>query len=521
MMPKDPTIGATAHSLVRGFPRTIFGVKAFATCAAVFGVLALIKLNRYGLDGDEATSRWLATMPLADMFAYLRLQDKVFALYYVVLHFWALGGHGVAYLRASSLAFAAGSLALVYRTATALFDRTFGFWSAVLLASSFLFIVDADRIRAEIMMLFFCVLAARCAVENMQKKDARSAWGFALSAVAAIFAHPMACAWVTALAAGAVLFGGKGAAARLAPPFAAVGVFGLAPLAWFTVLDRYGAQIAWIGPLSVGKIAVSLLYFSGGGSIAAALVLAGLVGVGIFKSGGREGARNVLLFWLAAAFGIVLAISRGVDVIQPYYYLYCWIPVSILGGAALASARRAHARYAGGALVAVFVALNAYQIAYNPWRREDFQAAAAFLHGRVAASDAIVVHAAYYARALYYALQAQGDERYLARFVYPRRPFREFRQDPPAALARRVGRNHSDVWLVLSHASLSRFPAVARLIARYPRRAAHTFAGVRVVHLWRGEPLTARRRADSSEKSARGPARLRRGTGRRARSLRR
>lgn len=449
----------------------------------------LINFNRYGFDGDEATSRWLATMPLSSMFHYLQLQDKVFALYYSVLHVWALGGHSVMYLRGLSVIFAAASLVVVYRLATMLFDRAAALWSIALLSASFLFIMNAERARAEIMMFFFCALATLFALDVVQKKDSRQApWLFALFSSAAIYSHPTAIAWVGALIASTLAFSAerKAAVTRLALPISGIAVCAVVPLLVFTALDRFGSQIGWIGPITVEKLANSLRYFTAGGSVLGGLLLA--IAFGAALRGGAPSHRANLyltLFWLACSAAIVLLISVRRDIIQPYYYIYDWIPVAMLCGVGLEAIRDSKFRSAAPAILAAFALLNAYELANNSWRREDFRAAAAFLHGKVTSSDAIVIHAAYYMRAVYYSMQEQGNGAYISQIVYPRNGLKEFREDPSPALAANVSREYGSVWLVLSHDYIDNWPGVAGLFRKYPHSKVRTFKGVRLVHLWR------------------------------------
>lgn len=463
-----------------------------ASCLAVFAAFFSIDLNRYGLDGDESVSRWLSAMPLAAMFGHIRTKDGVFALYYSVLHFWALGGHETPYLRASSVIFAAAGLAVVYFIAAMLFGRAVAAWAVCVQCVSFLFVKYATIARPYAMEFFLCAMAALFAVYAMQKKnDGRGPWLFAFCSILAVFAHPAAIAWIAALAISISAFDAdrRAAALRLNLPLAAIVFFGVVPLAIVTAMDRFGEQIAWIGPITVPKFGVSLLYFSGGGSIIAAVLLGVLLAAAWRRvAPARINSLYLVLFWLMCSLALILLISVKTDITQPYYYIYCWIAVSILAGAGLDAIQRS--RYAGAAIVllALFAVLNLYEVADSPWRREDFRAAAGALHGKIQPSDAIVVQAAFYMRALYYAMEERGDRRYVAQMAYPRDGLRAFREDPPATLAENIGRRYASVWLILSHPDLERWRVVTDLIRRYPDRRTLAFQGVTVERLWRPSP---------------------------------
>jgi hypothetical protein len=477
-----------------------------ALSLAIFAALLLVNYNRYGLDGTESTSRWLSAMPFAGMFAHLRTQDAVFAFYYSVLHLWALGGHSVPCLRALSVLFALASLPVVYRIAAMLFDRSVAAWSVGALSTSFLFVTFATKVRGYSLEFFLCALAALFAVRIMQKtNERRDPWLFALWSILAIFAHPMAVAWVLMVGAAAVAFSDERArsALRLLAPSAAIALFAIVPLGIAAAVNRNGEQIEWIGPLTLGNLVWSLRYFTAGGSKAAVVVLAALFTIAVWRVTPSQ-RRNLylVLFWLAGSIAVIILVSLKIDVIEPYYYLYAWIALSIVCGVALESLRASRFAYAAAALIAALALLNGYELAHNPWRHPDWRSAAAFLHGNVGASDAIVVHNAFHARPLYYALEEIGDERYFSELAYPREPFNDFTESPPPTLADHVARRYSSVWLVLRNDDIEHTPAVKALYGRYAHSDMRVFQGVRIAHLWgaahHGSARTAERPAPGS-----------------------
>jgi 4-amino-4-deoxy-L-arabinose transferase-like glycosyltransferase len=119
-------------------------------------------------------------MPLSAMLLRLRWADASDALYYTVLHFWALGGHSTPFLRLLALIFAGASLFAVYRLAAFLLDRSTAAWAVGILSASFLFITYAANLRTYSMLFLFCSLAALYVVRTMYTADDRAPRLFAL-----------------------------------------------------------------------------------------------------------------------------------------------------------------------------------------------------------------------------------------------------------------------------------------------------------------------------------------------------
>jgi hypothetical protein len=462
------------------------GLNLWFVWVPVFISLVLINYDRYGLDGDEAASRWYAAMPYASMLAHMRHFDAADTLYYSVLHLWALGGHSSQFLRALALIFALASLVVVYRIAALLFDRATAVWSVGVLSTSFMFVTYASDLRTYSMEFLFCSLAALYIVRAMYVPgDERAPLLFACWSVAALLAHPMAVAWIAALLIGALAFAPEreSIARRLRRPSLAIVLLGIGPVAIATRLNGTGG-IAFIGPLTFGKIVDSLTYFSGGGSAIIGLLLAALVVCGLMRAPAAQRSKLYLVvFWLFCSIAVMIAISTRVDVMEPRYYIHAWIALCIACGAGVRSLASRQSLYAGGFILAALIALNAYVLASNPWRHEDWRAAVALLRGRMAPSDAIVIYTGRYIRPVYYALQETGENAYASQIVFPRTGVNYNGEPPPPTLPEDLSRRHTTVWLMLSHEKAHPSAVISALLQRYRHTEVHVFNLLRVARL--------------------------------------
>jgi hypothetical protein len=121
----------------------------------------------------------------------------------------------------------------------------------------------------------------------------------------------------------------------------------------------------------------------------------------------------------------------------------------------------------------------------NPWRHEDWRAAAALLRGKVAPGDALVVYTGRYMRALTYAMQEVGDSRYLKQVVYPRTGVAFSGELPSPGLPNEIARRYTDVWVLLSHDQAHPSATITALFRHYPHAQIRAFNLVRVARLSR------------------------------------
>jgi 4-amino-4-deoxy-L-arabinose transferase-like glycosyltransferase len=132
---------------------------------------AALALRLWGVDSesiwlDEATSIFLARMPLADMVRWTAA-DIHPPLYYALLHAWLTFGDSEVVVRSLSVVSGACAIPLIYLLAQRLFNRRVALGAAVLLATSPLHVWYSQETRMYALLATFALASTYCMVRAL------------------------------------------------------------------------------------------------------------------------------------------------------------------------------------------------------------------------------------------------------------------------------------------------------------------------------------------------------------------
>ena len=361
---------------------------------AVAAALRTITLGSKGLWLDEAYSVHLAGQRLGGLISQLSLESTP-PLYYLSLHFWMnIFGTGEAAVRALSLVFSLGTIAVLYALGRKFFGRAAGVAAAVLAAVAPLQVYYAQETRMYSLLallaaglLYFTVSIAGAPSEKTEGMPAalkRSAIGMGVAGLLLLYTHTVAL-WFVAGCFVAALYFSRDKKARMPVLLSAAGM-AIAYLPWALVLIKQVARqstvLQWFVPFwnskpvwrhavdslsgfSFGPFPPYLAIRDGAGFAVIGLVLAlAVLAWGLVARWKLMAARACALVGLLA-FGFPLVYSR---LFQPVYipgrtdqYLQPVFLLLVGAGIAAVSGRKV----IQAAVVVLFAALSVYVLI--PW----------------------------------------------------------------------------------------------------------------------------------------------------------
>ena len=138
---------------------------------------------------DELNSIKLARQSLSALSLYLLKEDRHPPLYFMLLHFWIMGGENLAYLRLFSSLVGALTILSVYFLGKELFEHRVGLFAAILLAVSPLHIFYSQFARNYSLFILFTVLSFYCLLRATASNRWRWWALYVLFALASLFTH--------------------------------------------------------------------------------------------------------------------------------------------------------------------------------------------------------------------------------------------------------------------------------------------------------------------------------------------
>ncbi len=416
-------------------------------------------INRRSMWLDEASSVYIASRDLSGMIHVLRHTDGVFTFYYGMLHAWLMMfGDSAISVRMLSVIFALSTLPIYYAITQRLFNRNIAFVSTLLLGTSFMFLRYSVETRAYSLELFLCTISLFYFLKARDEPRFTNYLFYALAAMLAIYAHPLAILWPVAHGASLLFMPvSRRFLKGMILCFFAI-VAGLIPLG--IVVHLNGAhQIDWIARMSVSRFVVDVELLLGGplGGPLHHSELALLVGLpvivacrALWQSTQRQIAL-VLLTWFALPLVMMAIFSLWKPIGQANYFLYTILPAFMLVSIGLCWVADRWGKTVAAAIISLIIAGGITQ-AYMQ-KVEDWRSVTAFLQQRARAADGLIVYTPFSVEPLLYSEKEHNTTipavLLFPTDVNPRDGFPSGRF--PNDLPRSASVHYERIWLVLSH----------------------------------------------------------------------
>ena len=379
---------APAARRTRAVDALVVGVGMLVTLA-----LVLPSYARRPFWFDELVSLEIAGLGPRSFVEYVFGVESNMALYHALLGPWTRVSDAEAWVRLPSVAFAVGTLPVLYALGRRLFDRTTAALAVALMCVNVSFLGHARDARSYALVLLLVTASSLFLVRAVQEDRARDWTGWAAVAALAVWAHLFAVLVLGAQVAWLLLRSVPVSRRRALVAVGAVAALVL-PLALAVALGGQSAQLDWLdtpGPRQLPGLGewfvasrVTLVVYAAG-------VLAALVAA--YRTRNRA-PYALLLLWLLVPPAIAFVLSYVAEPVYLYrYFLMCLPALVLLAGAGFASIRPL---WLGIALATVACGLSVRTAAdCQPdcrTRYDDWKAAISYLEADARPGDAIVVY---------------------------------------------------------------------------------------------------------------------------------
>ena len=459
-------------------------------------------IDSHSLPLDEAFSASVSSQDPLGMVQFL-VADTVSALYYLLLHGWLHIASGTVGIRALSAVLTLAALPIFGLLALELFDRRIALAATALLVASSEFLWYAVEARSYALTFLGCTAAAlffvRCAKRNRPFDYA----AFAISAVAATYAHATAALFVAGLLASWLMFHHVRVATRRLWYALASVVTALLPLV--ALVTHEGTRsITWTRGVSAPNVALFAAHLFGGPAetplatlLAAALVGFAAAGYVAAQHHGWRREATIVLTWALVPLALGMLLSMKDPVLVPHHFRFCLIPASLLAGCALGELARRRVFVAAALLVAY---TSASLLEVLPLQREDWRSLSVSLARESRPRDGLIVFAPYALIPLEYASREMHVTSSAA-LIYPSEPVSNGATiEPMSPDLRNTLVAYRRVCIVLAHES-SQWPSViASLTDLYPCSTRRAFGQIELVRFSRaGCPVRSQQKRDAVE----------------------
>jgi uncharacterized membrane protein len=368
--------------------------------------LRLLGINSRPLFYDEAFSYFLSVQSFGQIIQGTAA-DTMPPLYYFLLHFWALFGQSVAWLRGLNVLLSLGVIFLAYRLTCDLYGQPAGVWAAALVAVAPFQIYYAQEMRMYTLLALGLTGFSWCFLRIYRDEGPwRTQWplwaAMALFGEIALYSHNLAG---FTLAVPAIFLLVKRRWKLLLKLCGCLAAMGIGFLPWLLLVPGQVQKIQtafWtprpgvVEILQVVVMFVTNLPLPGWGIAAAAVVSAQLIAITILEirhnHWGDQGLQ--FLFWYLLGPGAILFglsylmrpvfIPRGLIASAVAGY-------AILGRLAACGQNRTVGFIAGGLFIAASLAALPYQVQYREFPRSPYQEAVAWLNANKAPGE-VVLH---------------------------------------------------------------------------------------------------------------------------------
>jgi mannosyltransferase len=446
-----------------------------AGVCAITGFLGAFRLGTKSIWTDEAFSVAVARLGLPTIARMLTHAESFNGLYYILLHFWQLGGDSETWLRLPSVVFGVLAVFVLFALTRRLFGLRVALIAATLLAVNSFFVYYEQDVRPYSLAVFLVVLATFLFVKAVEDPSLWRWLGYGVVGALAVYAHLFA-AFVLFAHLSSLLI--RRPRPRLRDLAAAYGLIALVVAPLLTVMVRtdplsrefidqpHLGSFRWLflnltgggGLATTGSFALLVAYF-----VACCLGLLWILRAVIDRKAHRETGNGwpygLILSWLSVPILGSFAVSMvRAPIFYPRYLIVALPPLVTL--AAIGISGLPHGILRAVALAAV-VALALPPLVSN-YRRdfkegEDWRRAVAYVTRAELRGDGIVFLTRYGRRPFEYYLERMHGEADL-RSIYPDLPWGAYvpvlsdLHGPwsTATAAKRLPDAHGRVWVILT-----------------------------------------------------------------------
>lgn len=364
-------------------------------------ITCLVRVGSQPLSWDEAVTANAAHRSLTGLSALLRHTDAPLGVYYVLMRSWVecAGLIGVVpnetWLRLPSAIASIGTVAVIAVTAARLFGPLSGAASGLLLAVQPMFVFYAHDARPYAFVVLLTSAATAVFFRILDTPRPANLMLYGALAVSALYLQFLSATLILVVHAGVALLAGRQRwqlVCVLAIAFAAA-----APLV--VVSQRQSAEVAWVSAPTPSSVGSFLVRVAGGGAVAPVVCV--VLALGVRSAMLRARPANARALGLLAGCAIVpvvslIALSIWHPLLVPRYALVA-VPALVI--VTVAVLRDMPMRRVAGAIVVVALLASAGATVVQdgqPYKYEDFRAAAASIRSNERPGDGIVFLTASY-----------------------------------------------------------------------------------------------------------------------------
>jgi 4-amino-4-deoxy-L-arabinose transferase-like glycosyltransferase len=378
-------------------PRARFRA-AFAIVLALAGLLRFATLPARGFWGDELSTVFLVRQPFGPMLHSVARLESTPPLYYALAWLWSKPfGTTEVGMRSLSALLGVATVPIVYAAARELASRRTALVAATLVAVNPMLVWYSQESRSYALLVFLSAAGFFWFARALRTGRALDIAGWAAASCLALTTHYFAAFLVLAEA---IALARK--SRRRRPLVIALAAVGLTGALLFPLL-RYQQSLghaSWISHSFLGFRAAAVpAQFSVGfdaplpfvlGAAGTVLVLIGAVAAARHSVGRDRNAATVAAAVALGAIAIPLGLAAvGLDYFNARNVLAALLPVTVVLAVGYAAPRARAARFAGGAIVTLSVAIVLATASQPKFHSEDWRDAAHDLHG-VASARALV-----------------------------------------------------------------------------------------------------------------------------------
>ena len=189
--PRSATVAGPSGAVRTGWSER-FLARPLVPILALTGLAAVLDSTRLGTKSlflDEAVSFALARSPLSGLFHTLVGGEANQGLYYLILHFWLLFGHGETWMRLLSVIPAVATVPVIWKLTDGLFGSRQATLASLLLVLSGFFVSFAQEARGYSLVVFLITASMYLFVQAVRKPSALRWVGYVLISTLAIYTH--------------------------------------------------------------------------------------------------------------------------------------------------------------------------------------------------------------------------------------------------------------------------------------------------------------------------------------------
>ena len=445
--------------------RTMDKNRAMTLLTLLLVLVAGTMLRIYGLDAesmtlDEVYSIRLSENSIPGIISGLKW-DAHPPVYFILLHYWVLlFGSGSTVVRLFSVFWGVLAIFLSFRVATLMFHHRVGLWTAALVALSPFLIQYSQQTRAY--ELFLClVLVSYYYLIKVVFQYPGGRWNrllYAVSTVAVLYTHVYGLFIFLAQIAFIFLDGFKKREiwrAWIVPGAAIVLLYSFwLPVVYFQAF-KARESFSPKGYSSADSLPQTLTTWSGSGALL--LLLAALIVLGLWGSGGEYRRKNTLLIlWMAFPVLIPMLISLLEPMYHDRYTIGSAIAFYLLASQGISRFKPWRALLIAAGLISLFYlpVITGY---YHTVHKEDWRSTVQFIEKNAHPDDAIIAAPAKAAIPIRYYFNGQAPiypvNPHHYKYLINLEPFgimddQEF-PDDPGAFVRTLLHENRRVWLVV------------------------------------------------------------------------